>query len=143
MTSIRYRLARRRLCPAILATNTDSPAPIGSDTPESRFPLFHNHPNHVDTFNSFDFFNLDVFDFCRLLLKIQRLTILSVWRASCLYPMCKNVMQERGALCHWFSYSSAGGTGGTAFCGIAMDSDCWIPCAMACGWRIADRKVRP
>ena len=63
MTSIRYRLARRRLCPAILATNTDSPAPIGSDTPESRFPLFHNHPNHVDTFNSFDFFNFDIFDF--------------------------------------------------------------------------------
>jgi hypothetical protein len=35
-----------------------------SDTPESRFPLFHSHPNHVDTFNFFDFFNLDIFDFC-------------------------------------------------------------------------------
>jgi hypothetical protein len=27
---------------------------------------------------------------------IQRLTILSVWCASCLYRTCKNVMQERG-----------------------------------------------
>ncbi|PYS62133.1 MAG: hypothetical protein DMF76_09410 [Acidobacteria bacterium] len=64
-----------------------------SDTPESRF---HSHPNRVDTFNFFDFFNLDIFDFCRLLLKIQRLTILSVWRASCPYRTCKNVMHERG-----------------------------------------------
>jgi len=23
------------------------------------------------------------------------------------------------------------------------DSDCWTPCAMACGWRTADRKVLP
>ena len=53
-------------------------------------------PNRFDTFNSFDFFNLDIFDFCRLLLKIQRLTILLVWRASCPYRRCKNVMQERG-----------------------------------------------
>jgi hypothetical protein len=35
----------------------------------SRFASF-------DTFNSFDFFNLDIFDFRRLLLKIQRLTAL-------------------------------------------------------------------
>jgi hypothetical protein len=98
MTSIRYRLARRRLCLAILATNTDSPASMRSDTPESRFPLFHNHPNHVDTFNSFDFFNLDIFDFCRLPLKIQRLTTLSVWRASCPYRMCKNAIRERGGV---------------------------------------------
>ena len=62
MTSIRYRLARRRLCPAILATNTDSSASMRSDTPESRFPLFHSHPNHVDTFHSFDIFNFDIFD---------------------------------------------------------------------------------
>jgi len=66
-----------------------------SDTPESRFSLFHSHPNHVDSFNSFDFFNLDIFDFFRLLLEIQRLTILSVWRASCPYRTCKNVTQER------------------------------------------------
>src|SRR5438309_10100920 len=46
-----------------------------SDTPEARFPLFHSHLNHVDTFNFFDFFNLDIFDFCRLLLTIHRLTI--------------------------------------------------------------------
>ena len=50
MTSIRYRLARRRLRRAILATNTDSSASMRSDTPESRFPLFHSHFNHVDTF---------------------------------------------------------------------------------------------
>jgi hypothetical protein len=53
-------------------------------------------PNRFDSFNSFDFFNLAIFDFCRLLLKIQQLTILSVWRASCPYRRCKNVMQERG-----------------------------------------------
>jgi hypothetical protein len=63
MTSIRYRLARRRLRPAILATNSDSSASMRSDTLESRFPLFHSHPNHVDTFHSFDFFNFDIFDF--------------------------------------------------------------------------------
>jgi hypothetical protein len=135
------RLARRRLHCAILATNTDSSASTRSDTPESRFPLFESHPNDGDTFNSFDFFNLDIFDFRRLPSKIQRLTILSIWRGSCLYRTCKNVTQQRGALCHWFSYSSAGGTSGTAFCGIARDSDCWIPCAMACGWRTAERKV--
>jgi hypothetical protein len=63
MTSIRYRRARRRLRPVILATNSDSSASMRSDTPESRFPLFHNHPNHVDTFHSFDIFNFDIFDF--------------------------------------------------------------------------------
>jgi hypothetical protein len=62
----------------------------------SRVPPFHSHPNNVDSFNSFDFFNLDIFDFCRLLLKIQRLTILLVWRASCPCRRCKNVMLERG-----------------------------------------------
>jgi hypothetical protein len=50
MTSIRYRLARRRLHSAILATNSDNLASMRSGTPESRFPLFHSHPNHVDTF---------------------------------------------------------------------------------------------
>lgn len=39
---------------------------------------------------------LDIFDFCRLLLKIQRLAILSVWHACCPYRACNNVMQERG-----------------------------------------------
>jgi hypothetical protein len=63
MTSIRYRLARRRLRLAMLATNSDSSASMRSDTPESRFPLFHSHPNHVDTFHSFDIFNFDIFDF--------------------------------------------------------------------------------
>jgi hypothetical protein len=62
MNSIRYRLARRRLRPAILATNSDSSASMRSDTPESRFPLFHSHPNHVNTFHSFDIFNFDIFD---------------------------------------------------------------------------------
>jgi hypothetical protein len=63
MTSIRYRLLRRRLRPAILATKSDSSASMRSDTPDSRFPLFHSHPNHVDTFHSFDIFNFDIFDF--------------------------------------------------------------------------------
>jgi hypothetical protein len=63
MTSVRYRLARRRLRPAILATNSDSSASMRSDTPESRFPLFHSHRNHFDTFHSFDIFNFDIFDF--------------------------------------------------------------------------------
>jgi len=62
MTSIR-RLARRRLRPAILATNSDSSASMRSDTPDSRFPLFYSHPNHVGTFHSFDIFNFDIFDF--------------------------------------------------------------------------------
>jgi hypothetical protein len=61
---------------------------------ESRFPLFHSHRNRVDTFISFDFFNFDIFDLCRLLLKIQRLTILLVWRGSCPYRTCKNVNAE-------------------------------------------------
>jgi hypothetical protein len=60
------------------------------------FPLFRSHPYPVDTFNSFDFFNFDIFDLCPLLLKIQRLTAPSVWRASCPNRTCKNVMQERG-----------------------------------------------
>jgi hypothetical protein len=63
MSGTRYRLARRRLRPAILATNSDSSASIRCDTTESRFPLFHSHPNHVDTFHSFDIFNFDIFDF--------------------------------------------------------------------------------
>jgi hypothetical protein len=63
MTSVRHRLARRRLRPAILATNSDSSASMRSDTPESRFFLIHSHPNHVDTFHSFDIFNFDILDF--------------------------------------------------------------------------------
>ena len=59
--SIRYRLVRRPLRPAILATNTDSSASMRSDTPESRFPLFRCHPN-LDSFRSFDIFNFDIFD---------------------------------------------------------------------------------
>jgi hypothetical protein len=60
------------------------------------FPLFRSHPNHVDSFNFFDIFNFDFFDFWRRSLKIQRLTISSVWRESCPYRTCKNVMQKRG-----------------------------------------------
>jgi hypothetical protein len=63
MTSIRYRLAWRRLRRGILAKNSDPSASMRSDTPELRFPLFHSHPNHVDTFHSFDIFNFDIFDF--------------------------------------------------------------------------------
>jgi hypothetical protein len=61
--SIRYRLVRRRLRPAILAANTHSSAAMRSDTPELRFPFIHSHLNHVDTFHSFDFFNFDIFNF--------------------------------------------------------------------------------
>ena len=61
--NIGYRLVRRPLRVAILATNTDGSAAMRSDTPESRFSLFRRHPNHVDTFHAFDIFNFDVFDF--------------------------------------------------------------------------------
>src|SRR5437588_11926553 len=68
-----------------------------SDTPEARFPLFHSHPNRVDTFNFFDFFNLDIFDFCRLLLKIQRLTIfVSLARVLPLPHVQERNARERG-----------------------------------------------
>jgi hypothetical protein len=40
MTNMGYRLAWRRLRPAILATDSDSSASMRSDTPESRFPFF-------------------------------------------------------------------------------------------------------
>jgi hypothetical protein len=96
MTSIRYRLARRRSRPAILATNSDSSASMPSDTPESRFPLFHSHPNHVDTFHSFDIFDLDIFDFVASSLEnsatydfISLARVLPLSRAE-------NVMQKRG-----------------------------------------------
>ena len=64
--------------------------------PESRFPCFGRKPNPVDTFDSFDFFDFDIFDRFHLLLKIQRLTILSVWRRSCPYRLCTKVSQGRG-----------------------------------------------
>jgi hypothetical protein len=144
MTTTRYRLARRRLRPAILATNSDSSASMRSDTPESRFPLFHSHPDHVDTFHSFDIFNFDIFDFVASSLENSATyDFVSLARAlPLLYVEGRNA-GEREALCHWFSNSSASGTSGTAFCGIARDLDCWIPRAMAFGWRIADRKVLP
>ncbi len=44
----------------------------------------------------FDIFDVDTFDFSRLLLKIQRLSIFSVWRGSCPYRMCKNAIQMSG-----------------------------------------------
>jgi hypothetical protein len=61
--NIRYRLVPRRLRPAVLAIHSDSSASMRSDTPRSRFPLIHSHPNHVDTFDSFDIFNFDIFNF--------------------------------------------------------------------------------
>ena len=97
MTSSRYRLARLRLRPAILATNTDSSASMRSDTRESRFPLFHDSDGHASTLSTFSTSPTSTFStLVRLLSKIQRLTILSVWRASCPYRTCKNLMQERG-----------------------------------------------
>ena len=59
------------------------------------FPLSRSLATGFDSFNFFDSFNLDIFDFCRLLLQIQRLTILSVWRASCPYWTCNNGIQVR------------------------------------------------
>jgi hypothetical protein len=94
--SIRYRLFRRRLRLAILATNTDSSASMRSDTPGSRFPFFiairiTSTLSTLSTSSTSTFSTL-----LRLLLKIQRLTTLSVWRGSCPYRACKNVMQKRG-----------------------------------------------
>jgi hypothetical protein len=69
---IRYRLIRRRLRPAILATNSNNSASVRSDTPESHFPTLHSHPNYVDTFHtfhSFDIFNFDIFDFVAFFLE--------------------------------------------------------------------------
>jgi len=96
MTSIRYRLARRRLRPAILATNSDSSASMRSDSPDSRFPLFiairiTSTLSTLSTSSTSTFSTL-----LRLLSKIQRLTISSVWRRSCPYRTCKKVRQERG-----------------------------------------------
>jgi len=139
MTSIGYRLARRRLRPAILATNTDSSASMRSDTPESGFPLFHSHPN-LDTFHSFDIFNFDISNFVAFSPENSATYDLDQFGTDlALTARVRGKAGERGTLCHRFSYSSASGTSGTAFCGIARDLDCWIPCAMACGWRIADR----
>ena len=67
--NIRYRLIRRRLRLAILATNSNNSASVRSDTPESHFPTLHSHPNHVDTFHSFDIFNFDIFDFVAFFLE--------------------------------------------------------------------------
>src|SRR6266446_3494199 len=141
---VRYRLVRGPLRPAILATNTDSSASMRSDTPESRFPLFHSHPNHVDTFHSFDIVNFDIFDFVASSLENSATyDFVCLARALPLLYLYGRNAGEREALCHWFSNSSANGTSGTGFCGITRDLDCWIPCAMAIGWRIADRKVLP
>src|SRR5439155_21502244 len=52
-------------------------------------------PTEIYTLSLHDALPIYIFDFCRLLLKLQRLTILSVWRASCPYRTCKNVMHER------------------------------------------------
>jgi len=96
MTSIRYWLARRRLRPAILATNSDSSASMRSDTPESRFPLFHSHPNHGDTFHSFDIFNFDIFDFVASSLENSATyDFISLARVLPL-SHAENVMQKRG-----------------------------------------------
>jgi hypothetical protein len=97
MTSVRYRLARLRLRPAILATNSDNSASMRSDTPESPFPLFHDSDGHASTLSTFSTSPTSTFStLLRLLSKIQRLTILSVWRASCPYRMCKEAMHVKG-----------------------------------------------
>ncbi len=96
MTSIRYRLARRRLRPAILATNTDSSASMRSDTPESRFPLF-TAIRITSTLSTLSTSSTSTFStLLRLLSKIQRLTISLVWRERCPCCTCKDVTQVRG-----------------------------------------------
>jgi hypothetical protein len=94
--NIRYRLARRPLHPAILRSNTNSSASMRCDTHGLRFPLFRAIPitsalSTLSTSSTSTFSTL-----LRPLSRIQRLTILSVWRTSCPYRMCKNVLQDRG-----------------------------------------------
>jgi hypothetical protein len=89
MTSIRYRLARRPFRPAILATNTDSPASMRSDTPESCFPFFMAI-RITSTLSTLSTSSTSTFStLLRLPSKIQRLAISSVWRGSCRYRTCK------------------------------------------------------
>jgi hypothetical protein len=67
-----------------------------SDTPESRFPLFHSHPNHVDTFHSFDIINFDIFDFVASSLENSATyDFISLARVLPL-SHAENVMQKRG-----------------------------------------------
>jgi hypothetical protein len=96
MTNIRYRLARavwapqfwRRmqtawhLCEAI-DLNRASPFFI---TIRITSTLSTLSTSSTSTFSTL----------LRFLSKFQRLTISSVWRGSCLYRTCRNVMQERG-----------------------------------------------
>jgi hypothetical protein len=98
MTSIEYRLARtvwtpqfwrriqtaRHLCEAI-DLNRASPFFIAIRITST---LSTPSTSSTSTFSTL----------LRLLSKIQRLTISSVWRASCPYCTCRNVMQERGLI---------------------------------------------
>jgi len=93
---ISYRLARRRLRPAILAKNTDSSASMRSDTRESRFPLFRSRPNHVDTFHSFDIFNVDIFDFDGSSPENSATYDLASLARVLPLPHVQDVMQKRG-----------------------------------------------
>ena len=88
MNSTRYRLARRGLRPAILATNSDSSASMRSDTPESRFRLFQAI-RITSTLSTLSTSSTSTFStLLRLLSKIQRLAVLSDWRGSCPYCTC-------------------------------------------------------
>jgi len=139
--SISYRLARRPLRLATLATNTESSASMRSDTPQSRFPLLHASGSRRH-FPLFRHLQLRHFRLCCLLSReLRDLRFCQFGACLALTARVRTYCRRKEALCHWFSYPSAGGTSGTAFCGFARDSDCWIPCVMACGWRIADRKV--
>jgi hypothetical protein len=96
MTSIRYRLLRRRLRPAILATKSDSSASMRSDTPDSRFPFFIAI-RITSTLSTLSTSSTSTFSTLLLLLsKIQRLTISLVWRERCPCRTCKDVTQVRG-----------------------------------------------
>jgi len=55
------------------------------------------------------------------------------------YRPARTYARERDAMSR-FLYSSASGASGTRVLRYRKDSDCWTPCAMACGWRTADRR---
>ena len=96
MTSIRYRLARRRFRLAILATNSDSSASMRSDTPSRASPFFIAI-RITSTFSTLSTSSTSTFStLLRLLSKIQRLTISLVWRQRCPCCTCKDVTQVRG-----------------------------------------------
>ena len=48
---------------------------------------------------------------------------------------------EGGTSCRRFLISPPAGASGIACCVATRDLECWIPCALACGWRGDERKL--